>query len=59
MKQKNFLAKKKHRRTQKRVKARVKAFETGELKFEQLPRLAQELIARKRRQAARSAAAAQ
>jgi len=59
MKQKNFLAKKKHRRTQRRVKARVKAFEAGELKFEQLPLLAQELVARKRRQAARRAAAAQ
>lgn len=55
MRQKNFLAHKKHHKTRKRVKARVKAFEAGELKFGQLPKLAQDLVARKRRQAARSA----
>ncbi len=55
MRQKNFLAHKKHHKTRKRIKARVKAFEAGELKFEQLPLLAQDLVARKRRQAARSA----
>ena len=52
MKQKNFLAKKKHHRARKRAKAQVKAFESKEVKYDKLPALAKKFIARKRRAAA-------
>lgn len=56
MRQKSFLAWKKHHKRRKRAKEKVKLYERGKLKYEELPRLARELLARKRRQAARSAA---
>lgn len=56
MRQKAFQAWKKHHRRRKRAKQKVKLHEQGKLKYEELPRLARELLARKRRQQARSAA---
>ena len=52
MRQKNFKARKKHHRRRKRAKQKVKLYEQGKLKLNDLPRLARELLARKRRQAA-------
>ncbi len=57
MKQKNFLAKRKHHRKRKRAKTQLKAFEAGEVKYGELPSLAKKFVARKRRVAARPAAA--
>ena len=54
MRQKNFLAHRKHQRRRKSIKAKVKAFEAKELKYEDLPILAKALVARKQRQAART-----
>lgn len=56
MRQKQFVARKKHQKRRKRAKQKVKLYEQGQLKYQELPRLARELLARKRRQAARSAA---
>lgn len=56
MRQKQFRARKKHHRRRKRAKQKVKLHEQGEIAYEKLPRLAKELVARKRRQAARSTA---
>lgn len=56
MRQKQFRAHRKHQKRRKRAKAKVKLYEKGQLKFEQLPRLARELAERKRRRAARAAA---
>lgn len=56
MRQKQFRARKKHQKRRKRAKQKVKRFEQGEIKYEELPRLAKELVTRKRRQAARSTA---
>jgi len=53
MKQKNFLARRKQRKRHKRAKEKVKLYEKGEVKHSDLPRLARNLLARKRRQAAR------
>lgn len=53
MRQKQFRARKKHQKRRKRAKQKVKLYEQGEVKYEQLPRLAKELVTRKRRQAAR------
>lgn len=55
MRQKQFIARKKHHKRRKRAKLKVKLYEQGQLKYKELPRLARELLARKRRQAARSA----
>lgn len=54
MKQKAFLAWKKHHHRRKRAKEKVKLYEQGKLKYEELPRLAKNLVAKKRRQAARA-----
>lgn len=54
MKQKNFLARRKQKKRRRRAKEKIKLYEKGELKHSDLPRLARELLARKRRQAARS-----
>jgi len=56
MRQKNFKAWKKHHKRRKRAKQKVKLYEQGKLKHDQMPRLARELLVRKRRQAARTAA---
>jgi len=56
MRQKSFVARKKHQKRRKRAKQKIKLHEQGQLKYEELPRLARELLARKRRQQARSAA---
>jgi len=56
MRQKSFVAGKKHQKRRKRAKQKVKLYEQGKLKHDELPRLARELLARKRRQAARSSA---
>lgn len=56
MRQKNFLAKRKHHRARKRAKARVRAFEAREVNFEELPELAKTFLARKRRAAAQAPA---
>ena len=56
MRQKTFLARKKQQKRRKRAKEKVKLFEQGKLKPEELPRLARELLARKRRRAARASA---
>ena len=55
MRQKSFLARRKQHKRRKRAKQKVKLYEKGELKHAELPRLAREFLARKRRQAARSA----
>lgn len=49
MKQKNFLAWKKHQKRRKRAKQKLRLYEQGELKYEELPRLAREMLAKKRR----------
>ncbi len=56
MRQKGFVARRKHQKRRKRAKQKVKLYEKRELKFSELPRLARKLMARKRRQAARTAA---
>jgi hypothetical protein len=56
MKQKNFLAQRKQKKRRRRAKHKVKLYEKGELKHADLPRLARNLLARKRRQAARVSA---
>lgn len=55
MRQKTFVAARKHQKRRKRAKQKVKLYEQGKLKHEELPRLARELLARKRRKAQRSA----
>lgn len=54
MKQKQFLAHRKQKKRRKRAKQKVKLYEQGELKYADLPRLAKDLLTRKRRQAARA-----
>lgn len=56
MRQKNFVAWKKQHKRRTRAKDKVKLFEQGKLKYEELPRLARELLARKRRFDRRTAA---
>jgi hypothetical protein len=56
MRQKGFVAHRKQQKRRKRAKQKVKLYEKQELKFSELPRLAKKLMARKRRQAARTAA---
>lgn len=56
MRQKAFVAHKKHQKRRKRAKQKIRLYEKGELKHSDLPRLARELLARKRRQAARTKA---
>lgn len=56
MREKNFKAWKKHHKRRKRAKQKVKLYEQGKLKHDQMPRLARELLTRKRRQAARTTA---
>jgi len=56
MRQKQFVARKKHQKRRKRAKQKVKLHEQGQLRYQELPRLARELLARKRRQQARSSA---
>lgn len=53
MRQKAYLAHKKQHKRRKRAKEKVKLYEQGKLKYEQLPRLAKDLLARKLRQKAR------
>lgn len=55
MRQKTYVAHRKQHKRRKRAKQKVKLHEQGQLKYEQLPRLAKDLLARKRRQQARSA----
>jgi hypothetical protein len=54
MRQKSFLAHRKHHKRRKRAKRKIKLYEKGELKYAELPRLARELLARKRRQTTHS-----
>lgn len=54
MKQKAFRARKKHQKRRKRARLKAQAYERKELKYEELPKLAKKLVARKRRQQARS-----
>ena len=56
MRQKTFRTRKKHQKCRKRAKMKLKLHEQGKLKYEELPRLARQLLARKKRAAARSAA---
>lgn len=49
MHEKRFLVWKKHQRRRKRLKAKLKLYEQGQLKYEELPQLAREWVARKRR----------
>lgn len=56
MRQKTYLAHRKQHKRRKRAKQKAKLYEQGQLKYEQLPRLAKKLLARKLRQKARSAA---
>jgi hypothetical protein len=56
MREKHFLARKKHQKRRKRAKEKARRFEQGKLKFEELPRLAREMLARKRRFERRTAA---
>lgn len=56
MRQKTFVAARKHQKRRKRAKQKAKLYEQGKLKYEELPRLARELLTRKRRQQQRSAA---
>jgi len=56
MRQKQFVARRKHQKRRKRAKQKVKLHEQGQLRYQELPRLARKLLARKRRQQARSAA---
>ncbi|MBI2956652.1 MAG: hypothetical protein HYY26_05010 [Acidobacteria bacterium] len=49
MRQKAFRARKKHQKRRKRAKQKVRLHEQGQLKYEQLPRLAREMLAKKRR----------
>ncbi|HKZ53235.1 MAG TPA: hypothetical protein VJ085_08150 [Candidatus Acidoferrales bacterium] len=55
MRQKSFLARRKHHKRRKRAKLKIKLYEKGELKYTELPRLAKKLLARKRRQTVHSA----
>ena len=56
MRQKQFVARRKHQKRRKRAKQKVKLHEQGQPRSQELPRLARKLLARKRRQQARSAA---
>ena len=56
MRQKQFVARRKHQKRRKRAKQKVKLHEQGQLRYQEMPRLARKLLARKRRQQARSAA---
>lgn len=47
--EKRFLVRKKHQRRRKRAKAKLRLFEQRQLKREELPRLALDWLARKRR----------
>ncbi|MFQ5926503.1 MAG: hypothetical protein ACE5MH_03620 [Terriglobia bacterium] len=47
--EKRFRIRKKHQRRRKRVRERLKLYEQGQLKYEELPRLARAWLARKRR----------
>lgn len=55
MRQKTFLAHKKHHKRHKRAKLKVKLYEQGQLKYEELPKLARRFLAKKQRAAASSA----
>lgn len=56
MRQKSFVTRKKHQKRRKRAKEKMQLHEQGKLRYEELPRLARALLARKRRQAARASA---
>lgn len=56
MRQKTFVVRKKHQRRAKRAKHKARLFEQGKLKYEELPRLARQMLAKKRRAEARAAA---
>jgi len=49
MRQKGFVARKKHQRRVKRAKAKARLYEQKKVKYEELPRLAKEMLAKKRR----------
>jgi hypothetical protein len=49
MRQKSFVARKKHQRRVKRAKLKVRLYEQKQLKFDDLPRLAKKMLAKKRR----------
>ena len=47
--EKRFLVRKKHQRRRKRLKEKLKLFEQRQLPYKELPQLAREWLARKRR----------
>ncbi len=55
MRQKGFIAARKHQKRRKRAKHKVRLYEKGELKYAELPRLARELLTKKRRKHAHAA----
>ena len=55
MREKTFLAHRKHHKRRKRAKQKVKLYEQGQLKYDELPRLARKLLERKRRRQRASA----
>jgi hypothetical protein len=57
MRQKGFVARKKHQRRVKRAKLKVRLYEQKQLKYDELPRLAKEMLAKKRRATPASTAA--
>jgi hypothetical protein len=56
MRQKTFRAHRKHQKRRKRAKQKLRLLEQGQMKYQELPRLAKKWVARKRRQAARATA---
>jgi len=56
MRQKQFRARKKHQRRQKRMKEKLHLYERGKLKLEELPLRAREWLAKKRRKQQAAAA---
>ena len=56
MRQKGFEVAKKHQRRAKRAKQKARLYEQGKLKYEELPRLAKDMLAKKRRATAGAAA---
>ena len=56
MRQKGFVARKKHQRRVKRAKIKARLYEQKQVKYDDLPRLAKEMLAKKRRATASTAA---
>ena len=55
MRQKGYVAARKHQRRVKRAKAKARLYEQKKLKYDELPRLARNMLAKKRRATARTA----